>query len=167
MKYLPLFLIAGIFSLAAGCAGSDTTTEKGLGKCVFEAVKNQDTEELYSYVLKASDRDYLLKKLTVSTEKHRLNARGYMDYKIAAWARYKDALIPDLRQSGQKQGIDWNTITYDSIVSKTHFSEGTYKSDITVYMHPTQDGTICRLVLDDCLKTERGWVLFDDVTLQF
>lgn len=167
MNRLPFLLLAAILSLITGCKSPDTTTEEGLGISVFEAIKKQDTDALYALVLKESDRDRLLKGFNARTHKHRQNARGYMDYKIAAWAHYKHLLIPEIRREGQQQGVSWNTVTYDSIVSRTRTIEGITRSDITVYFHPTRDGIIGRLVLDDCLKTERGWVLFDDVSLQF
>jgi len=65
-----------------------------------------------------------------------------------------------IRVRGRRAGIDWNEAEYQTITSKTKERDNIESGDI--YIIFSFKGVNYRIKLDDCIKTNRGWLMSDD-----
>lgn len=163
-KYLPIILgwllLPGLFACRQK---TEYTSPEQLGRDVFQAVCTNDLVLLQKHIVTKKDRDNILDSAVVYNANLE-DVKNAIDSKISGWKQHDRQVLNDLREEGKQKGIIWEQARLGSVDYTIISGNGRGKTDI--YVHFTAGSAAAILRLDDCLLTQRGWIIYDDITLQ-
>jgi hypothetical protein len=145
-----------LFPLFLAC--SSQVTDEELAHKVFAAVKNDNAQALLECVVKREDITYVDDHAGPSERlKNRMKIK--MSRETVFWeVRYKERLNHTRKLA---KDVDWESAEFDKVENKSRMKNGLELSDILVYFHDKNQKWT--MELDDCIKTDRGWVMMDDI----
>lgn len=157
--HIKLYIYSILISFTViSCNSQQTfTTPEVLGETIFNAIKNNEVATFRKHLINKKDLAYI-KSLRPEDKE----VENVINYKIDGWKKFDQMVIDQIRENGTKAGILWDNTKFDHVEYKIIDKEEPHKTDIYVFF--TYENNIHQIKLDDCLKMNRGWVMFDDVT---
>ena len=153
------YIFLALFS-AIGVSCTQPFTADDLGKNVFESLKNNDADALMKCIVNEDDVSYFENNGSLSAkDKSRLVRK--VTFHASKWKNNYTSAFNKIISSPYYNAIDWPTAVYDKTENDFNLRGGVEQSDMHVIFHDKNG--IHVVVLDDCIKTNRGWVLMDEV----
>ena len=157
-----LFLTLFIFTTTCSPSNKENNTPEELGKTIYKAFLNNNIEEYKKYIMTAED---FIKLLDSSSYSEKKKAKYIIKYNEDIPVMYKQ-IVNDftlVRDEAKNNMIDWGKIEFDKIEYKD--GKTTYMQYAYINLIFNFKGTKYFIRLNDCLNTERGWLISGNVYL--
>ena len=126
---------------------------------VFKAIKNNDLPKFSKLF---PTKQVFLDTLKQSTipEPELQKAKEGMDKKLKKTFKSIQESLVKIREKAKKDGVMWEKTIFGGVECEIKEKHQVKTSDI--YLLVTFQGINYKVKLDDCMKTTKGWLMFDD-----
>ena len=162
MKSLISFLFLSLLLLSCESQGEEiqvSSTPEEMGETLFNAIKKEDAATIRTYFASETDIEEWLTKSSLS-DKNRKKKKKKLQKKVES---LNDNIAKSLAKI-QEEDIDWAATSFDWIDYKNFQKDSVTGADI--YIVFSEDKKQYEIKLKDCYPTNRGWVLFDEISFK-
>jgi hypothetical protein len=162
MKNIISFLFLSITLFSCESQGEEiqvSSTPEEMGEVLFNAIKKEDAATVRTYFATETDMEERLTKSNLS-EKKKKKKKKKLKKQIES---LNDNIAKSLAKIKEEK-INWETTTFDWVDYKNFQKDSVTGADI--YIVFSEDKKQYEIKLKDCYPTNRGWVLFDEISFK-
>ncbi len=157
-------LILMLITITVNCAPNpkENETPEQLGKIIYNSFLNDSIEVFKKYIMTADDFIKLLDSSSYSEKKKEKFVKKYNEDIPVIFNQIVEN-FSEVKTEAKTNMIDWKNIEFDKIEYKD--GRSTYMHYAYVNLVFNYKGTKYFIRLNDCLNTERGWLISGNVYL--
>lgn len=155
MKLKTLFCASIISTLLVACGGTDP---ESLGKDLFEKLQSGDKDSITNLSINEDDYYWLISKTNEAKASSKSPTPSEVEKKVKKTKRKVTKNVGDILSYGKMHG-GWENASLVKVEVKAKETKGIEGADI--YLHVEMNEKQYRVLFDDLVNTDRGWVMSD------